>query len=100
MAGQPTDSWTRRFTVSLTSTPGTHTVVVTERGDGVNDPEISATVDGQPVEVAVASEVLVDGITPAWIDCPNCRYRAIDEEDLTDHHALNHPRPRQEEASR
>jgi hypothetical protein len=98
MAGQATDSWTRRFTVSFASTRDTHTVVVTEHGDGVNAPQISATLDGVPVEVAVASEVLVDGITPAWIDCPDCSYRAIDDEDLAEHQELNHPSPEQEGA--
>jgi len=98
MAGQPTDSWTRRFTVGFASTRDAHTVVVTEQGDGVNDPHISATLDGQPVPVTVTCEVLVDGITPAWLDCPSCTYRAIDDEDLAEHQALNHPSPEQEGA--
>jgi hypothetical protein len=99
MAGQATDSWTRRCTVSFVSNSDAHTVVVTEQGDGVNDPQISATLDGQPVTVTVTSEVLVDGITAVWLDCPNCTYRAIDDEDLAEHQALNHPSPEQEGTS-
>jgi ribosomal protein S6E (S10) len=55
-AGQTTDSWTRTFTVSFASTRDAHTVVVTQQGDGVNDLEISATVDGLRVGVTVASK--------------------------------------------
>ncbi len=41
---------------------------------GVNDPEVSATVDGLPIVVTVTAEMLIDGITPATgqAGCPAC----------------------------
>jgi hypothetical protein len=90
MAGQTTDTWTRTFTVQA----GDHTVVVTEEDDGVNPPIVSATVDDLPAQVAVASELLIDGITPA-IPCladGGCTYLAIDNDDLAEHQDLNHGR--------
>jgi hypothetical protein len=62
MAGQGTDTWTRTFTVDFTLI-GRHTLVITEEGDGVNEPQVSATMDGCPVQVQVEASVLIDGIT-------------------------------------
>ena len=74
MAGGTTDTWTRTFTVDFVGAHDTHTLAITEHGDGVNDPEVSATVDGLPIEVTVTSEMLIDGITPATAQpgCPAC----------------------------
>jgi hypothetical protein len=58
MAGLTVDPWHCTFTVRA----GEHEVVVTEESDGVNDPEVSATVDGRPVPVQVGGVVLVDGL--------------------------------------
>jgi hypothetical protein len=62
MAGQGTDSWTRTFTVDFTLI-GRHTLVITEEGDGVNEPQVSAHLDGRPVQVQIEGRVLIDGIT-------------------------------------
>jgi hypothetical protein len=62
MAGQATDTWTRTFTVAFTLI-GRHTLVITEESDGVNEPQVSATLDDRPVPVQVDGSVLVDGIT-------------------------------------
>ncbi len=76
MAAGATDTWTRTFTVNFVGTHCTHTLVITAHGDGVNEPEVSATVDGLPIEVTVADRVLIDGTTPpaAQPDCPACGY--------------------------
>jgi hypothetical protein len=63
VAGQATDIWTRSYRVAFATADGPHTVVVTEEGDGVNQPSVSATLDGQPVEVTVTGSVAIDGIT-------------------------------------
>src|SRR6266542_586478 len=65
MAGGTIDTWTRTFTANFIGAHHTHTLVITEHGDGVNDPEVSATVDGLPIVVTVTAEMLIDGITPA-----------------------------------
>jgi hypothetical protein len=62
MAGQGTDTWTRTFTVDFTLIGG-HTLVITEECDGVNEPQVSATLDGRSVHVQVEASVLVDGLT-------------------------------------
>src|SRR6266496_2464519 len=64
MAGGTIDTWTRTFTANFIGAHHTHTLVITEHGDGVNDPEVSATVDGLPIVVTVTAEMLIDGITP------------------------------------
>ncbi len=76
MAGGAIDTWTRTFTVNLVGAHGAHTLVITAHGDGVNEPEVSATVDGLPIEVTVTSEVLLDATTPATDQpgCPACGY--------------------------
>ena len=74
MAGGTIDTWTRTFTANFIGAHHTHTLVITEHGDGVNDPEVSATVDGLPIVVTVTAEMLIDGITPATgqAGCPAC----------------------------
>ncbi len=74
MAGGTIDTWTRTFSVNFIGAHHTQTLVITEHGDGVNDPEISATVDGLPIDVTVTGEMLIDGITPATgqAGCPAC----------------------------
>jgi hypothetical protein len=64
MAGLATDTWTQQFTVDV----GGHTVVVELDSDGVNEPSVSATFDGRPAKVTVATIRLVDGTTPAYND--------------------------------
>jgi hypothetical protein len=97
MAGFATDSWTQTFTVTWVGPDGPHTVAVTAEGDGVNEPDVSATVDGRPAQVTVALRLLEDGLTPLdRIACPatGCTYLAVDGDDLVEHHALDHPKTR------
>jgi len=62
MAGLAVDTWTRTFRVV---TPDVQVVVITVESDGVNEPDVSATVDGREVLVQVDFELLIDGLTPA-----------------------------------
>jgi len=64
VAGQVTSTWARTFSVTASVTAGDHTVVIIERSDGGGASEVTATVDGHRVPVAVA--VTADGRRDGW----------------------------------
>lgn len=90
MAGFATDTTTSIAKVLWTEGDRQRVVEVTIASDGVNDPDWTATVDGQPAHLEVGLEVLIDGITPP-VGCPHdgCTYLAVDVVDLTEHWDAN-----------